>query len=104
MRKKVLDELYAVCIIFFVCVASILWSYNMTYVLCVVVVFMMQKLTHMSVNVQPSTNVDDEFSEKVVLGGVSTKGRCSAAHTQNETTVPSNNLLRKLVCFIMDVK
>lgn len=49
-------------------------------------------------------DVDDELPEKVLIGGASIKGSCSAAHTQNEMVVPSGDLLRKLVSFIVDVK
>lgn len=92
--KKELAEIYEVCTNFVLCVAFILWSYNMTYALCVIFVFMMKKLAPVSVIFQLSTNVDDELHEKVVLDCASTKGSCSAAHTQNETEVPFDNLLR----------
>lgn len=76
-----MDELYVVCENYVLCVASVLCSYNITYALCVVVHFMMQKLASMSVTIQLSTNEDDELPEKVLLGSVTTKGRCSTAHT-----------------------
>lgn len=53
---------------------------------------------------QPGINKDDEFHDKVDLGGASIKGSCSVAHTQNELAVPFDDSLRKLICFIMDVK
>lgn len=82
MCKKELEELYAICenSVFFCCIC-VLWFYNLTYTLCIVVIFMMQKLTPMSVTVQSSTNKDAELSERVILDVASTKGSCSAAHT-----------------------
>lgn len=77
-----------VCTNFVLYVAYVLWSYSMKYALCVVVIFMIQKLASMTVIVQSSTNVIDQFPEKIVLGGTSTKGSGLAALTQNGTTVP----------------
>lgn len=78
-------------------------SYNMTYGSCIVE-FVMQKLEPMGITILPSSNVDDQLSQKAGLGGVSIKENCSASPTQNETVNPSDDLLRKLVCFIMDIK
>lgn len=69
----------------------------MKYALCVVVVFMIQKLASLTVIVQPSINIIDQFSEKVILGGTNTKDSGLAVHTQNGTTVPFDDLLRKLI-------
>lgn len=54
----------------------------------------------MGITVQLITNEVDELSERVGLGGVSTKESCLTTHThiQNERTVPSYDAIRKLVC------
>lgn len=48
----------------------------------------------------------NELVKRVILDGASTKGICSATHihTQNEMTVRFDDSLRKLTCFIMDLK
>lgn len=48
-HKKYLDKLCVVCTNFVFFIAYVFWSYNMTYVLCIAIVFMMQKLAPMGV-------------------------------------------------------
>lgn len=107
MCKKELEELYAVCenSIFCVKFVSCCCRINV-YTLCVVVLFIMYKLTQIGVTVQPKTNEVDELYERIILGGASIKESCSRVHTltQNEMAIPSDNYIRNLVCFIMDLK
>lgn len=65
---------------------------------------MMQKLDG---TVQPCTKEDgDEFPEKVILGGASTKESYLAAHTNthNVILVPSRDSIRQMVCHLMMLK
>lgn len=73
MRKKDLEELHVVCENNILYVASMLWSYNMIYALCVDALFMMKKLAPTGITIQPSTKEDGELPKKVVLGGASRK-------------------------------
>lgn len=68
-----------------------------------IVIFMMQKL---GVTIQPCTNKDDQFPQRFVLRNVRTKGSCSTAHTDthNEILVPYEDSIKKLACYVMDVK
>lgn len=45
-----------------------------------------------------------ELSKKVILNGIITKESCSTVQTQNETLNPREDLLKRLVWLIMDIK
>lgn len=72
--------------------------------LCVVVIFKTQTLRGI---VQPCTNEGgDQFPERVVAGGASTRGSCSVVHIDiyNEILVPYEDSIKQVVCHIMDNK
>ena len=71
---------------------------------CVAFVFMMQPLKLMSVLAHSNLN-QLNVSEKVVLDGASTKGRCSSSVRQHkiETLITQPDLLQRVTSMVEDI-